>query len=266
MIILCCSAVALADEPEDPQSPPPSDAPAEVAPAEPRTFTLTPAEELDSALDELEAAIEDTDPMSEALIEELGAVLPPGLVSPRLRGRFFLRPTLALGGLDRAAAVRMGVKGGHRWWRITPQERTLAGETSLSVDTPLSGASGSAVALSSLAGPWLGPIGLRLGPALRYESADYGDAVLEPAWTAGGRAILSAELGHFSPYIGGGIDAVLAGERPGSVEPIALIGLSREKGWRRLSGQGSLQQTAQGTRWLAGLSLKITPHLPDNDT
>ena len=122
------------------------------------------------------------------------------------------------------------------------------------------------MALSSLAGPWLGPIGLRLGPSVRYEHADYGDAVLDPAWTIGGQAILSAELGPLSPYIGGGVEAVIAGERPEGVEPIVRFGLSHERGWRRLSGQGSLQQTTQGTRWLAGLSLQITPHLPSEES
>jgi len=272
MIILCLSALALAEEPdEEPdEAPPPpaSDAPAETEPEEPpaRTFTLTPTEALDSALDELDAAIEDTDPMSGALAAELGAALPAGMVASRLRGRFFFRPTLALGGLDTATALRVGLASGHRWWRVTSTERTVAGETRLTADTPLSGATGGAVALSSLAGPWLGPIGLRLGPAIRYEHADYGDAVLDSAWTVGGRAILSAELGPIGPYIGGGVDTVIAGDRPDGIEPIALIGLSHEKGWRRLSGQGSLQQTSQGARWLAGLSLQITPHLPSEES
>ncbi len=270
-MILLLTALAWAEEapevPDEAPDEPPADAPE--APA-PRTFILSADGQLQSALDGFEAGIEDTDAMPAELEAELeaalaGTPLPAGLVAPLLRGRLFLRPTLSFGGLDRATAARLGVAAGHRWFRISDGLLGLAGETRLSADVPLAGASGGAVALSSLAGPWLGPIGLRLGPAISYERADYGEAILDPALTGGGRAILSAELGPVSPYLGGGLDAVLAGERPGALEPIALLGLSREKGWLRTAGQASLRQTAQGLRWEAALSFTLTPHIDSGD-
>ena len=259
MLLLCLAPLAMADEGTD-----------ESEETTLRTITLTPAEDLDSALDHFDDAIEDTEGMpaelAEVLEEAMDTVailerLPAGLVAPRMRGRFFLRPTLSLGGLDQHSAVRLGIAGGHRWWRISDSTLALAGETRLAADAPLSGASGGALALTSLAGPWIGPIGLRIGPAVRYERADYGEATLDAALTAGGRAILSAEIGSVSPYLGGGIDRIIAGDRSGEFEPIALVGLSREKGWVRLAAQGSLQQTAQGVRWEAGIGIQITPHL-----
>ena len=57
----------------------------------------------------------------------------------------------------------------------------------------------------------------------------------------------------------------MAGSRPGTLEPVALVGLAREEGWVMISARGMLQQTAQGTRWQAGLGLQITPHLPTGD-
>ena len=248
---------------------PAEEVPAEEVPAEevPRTFLLNAEGELESALDHFEAGVEDTEAMPaavEAMLAEATS-LPAGFVAPRLRGRFFLRPTLSYGGLDRSIAGRLGVAGGHRWFQITEGEFSLAGETRLSADIPLAGASGSAVSLSTLAGPWLGPVGLRIGPILRYERASYEDAILDPALLAGGRGILSVEVGSFYPYIGAGLDTIIAGQRPGDLEPIALIGLARERGWVRLSGQGSFQQTAQGLRWEVGLGIQITPHLPTED-
>ncbi|MFT5684904.1 MAG: hypothetical protein ACI8RZ_005849, partial [Myxococcota bacterium] len=256
MLLLLAALAHAEDEPTD-DPPPEDDPPAEAdAPAR-RTFILNPEGELESALEGFEAGVEDTEAMSEeveAMLEEALALspLPAGLVATRLRGRFFLRPTLSYGGLDGHTAARLGIAGGHRWFRLSESTLALAGETRLSADVPLAGAGGSAVSLSTLAGPWIGPVGLRIGPILRYERADYGEAMLDPALTGGGRAILSAEIGRFSPYVGGGLDAILAGTRPGSLEPIALVGLSREKGWVRLSAQGSAQQTAQGIRWEAG--------------
>ncbi len=232
-----------------------------------RTFLLNAEGELESALDHFEDGIEDTEAMPAEIQEMLrgASLLPAGLVAPRLRGRFFLRPTLSYGGLDRSTSGRLGISGGHRWFQITEDGFSLAGETRLSADTPLAGASGSAVSLSTLAGPWIGPVGLRLGPILRYEQARYEDATLDPALLVGGRGILSVEAGSLCPYIGAGLDTIISGQRPGDLEPIALLGLARERGWVRLAGQGSFQQTAQGLRWTVGLGISLTPHLFTED-
>ena len=245
------------------------DSPAEEAPAEeaPRTFLLNAEGELESALNHFEAGVEDTEAMPVEIREMLrgSSTLPAGLIAPRLRGRLFLRPTLSYGGLDRSTSSRLGIAGGHRWFQLTEGEFSLAGETRLSADIPLAGVGGSAVSLSTLAGPWIGPVGLRIGPILRYEQARYEDATLDPALLVGGRGILSVEAGSFSPYIGAGLDTIIAGQRPGDLEPIALLGLARERGWVRLSGQGSFQQTAQGLRWEVGLGINLTPNLSTED-
>ena len=269
---------ALPEEDAPEEDAPEEDAPEEGAPARDpalRSFTLTPDGQLESALQGFDEAVEDTEAMPEELLEEISGPLalaadaaalmekmPAGLVSMRMRGRFFLRPTLSVGGLGGAMSTRLGIAGGHRWWGVSPTRLTLAGETRLAADVPLAGARGRALSISTLAGPWLGPVGLRLGGALTSERADYGTAVLDSALTAGPRGVLSLQLDGISPYLGGGVEWLLSGDRPGEREPVVLAGLGWQDGWVRLVGQGSLRQTAQGRRWEAGLGLQITPRLP----
>ena len=177
--------VAGAQEPE-PEPAPEPEGPIVIAPIE---------EVLPSAIDSVETVREETK-------DDGGA---RSLASGLVRGKLFVRPVAGLATHEGAVAVWLGGAVGHSWWTIEELPIQIGGETSLRAAAPLGGATGYRLELATTAGPWLGPVGIRLGPALRVDREGWGSDVLLPATSLGGSADLALDLGPL---------AVLAGVQP----------------------------------------------------
>lgn len=185
------AAQEVAPEPDPEQGP-------EADPEGP--IVIAPLDEvLPSAIDSVETVREETkgDPGAMALAT--------GLAGGLVRGKLFVRPVAGLAAHEGAAAVWLGGAVGHTWWTIEELPIQIGGETSLRASAPVGGARGYRLELATTAGPWLGPVGIRLGPALRIDREAWGADVLLPAASLGGSVDLSLDLGPF---------AVLAGVQP----------------------------------------------------
>ncbi len=146
-------------EPEEPAEPEPVE--------EGREVEIAPAEALPSALDDLgtshrEVTLEEA-PRLEDWVPRPGALL---------RGRWFAKPLLgytSLPGDTGGGGVRLGAALGHQWWTLDSQELQIGGESRVEVTAPIGGLRGRRVEMSTVAGPWLGPV----GPAARRAMASW---------------------------------------------------------------------------------------------
>jgi hypothetical protein len=234
-------------------------------PAEqPEPTEIPPAEELPSALDTLEQSHEEREEI--ALGEQLAdwVSMPGSLV----RGRMLARPLLGMAVHEQRVAMRVGGALGHQWWTMTEGTVQLGGESRLELLAPIGGATGYRLELGTRAGPWLGPVGLRVGPLLRVDRERWGEELLPTALLAGGGADLSLLLGPVVLMAGFEPVWMLAGERA-SATGGPLPALGAETTWRAGLGttgqpvQFSLEladrQTALGSIVEAALSLRIRP-------
>lgn len=242
----------------------------------PRQFSLSGGLEAEggpSALDDFEGAVEDTDEMSPELEQALKDELPPGLGlllasggSPRsmLRGRFSFRPTVLVTGArgDDGGQAAAGLGGAvlHRWWLLGTETVQLGGESRLEAIANV-GAGGYQLSLYSVAGTWLGPVGLHVGPALRLDRAEWEQASVlqEAGLLAGGRGLVSTSAGPLSLYGGAELAQGLTGDR--GEEWTALAGGIVERKMLQVIGRFSWREAPEGALWTAGLGLHIQPHL-----
>lgn len=255
MIVLC--AVAWAEEP-----------PAEAAPAPdpaPEVIELSADTPVDSALDGFDDAAREVALQGDGVL--LDEFLPQGLV----RGRFFVRPLVALAWLEPGSgegrsAAQLGVTLGHHWWVMGDRPITVGGETRLEASAPVGAASGRRLALSTRGGPWFGPIGLRVGPSVRWDREQWGTEVLEDAGLVGAGASLTADLGPVTGWIGAEPAWRVWGERPAVADGALPVlgdettfdaGLGVRAGPLLVLVQGQHRDTAIGRRIEAGLVLHL---------
>lgn len=258
-MLLLLVASALAQEAEETETDPAEE-------SDPERVELEVEDDLGSALDDFGAVQLDGD---EGSLEDF-AVLTGGLV----RGRWYGKPLLSVSHLsadDPRTAVRLGAALGHQWWILGEQTLQIGGDTVLEATAPVGGASGHRVALSSVVGPWLGPVGLRLGPGLRWDRTDWGDGgVLDTGLGLGPRLSATAALGQLRPSVGLAADWFVAGARtPADPATATLPVLGHETTWSAglawlgrpvaISLQGDWRETAVGPVIDVGLGLHLRP-------
>jgi hypothetical protein len=107
----------------------------------------------------------------------------------------------------------------------------LGGETSARIGAPLGGATGYRLDLGSAHGPWLGPVGLRVGPALRVDREQWGEAELAAAALVGGSVDLAVDAGPLSLWTGVLPLWALGDARPEAQDPLLPV-LGTETTWR----------------------------------
>lgn len=229
MLVWMVSAFAQSEAPSegDPQAPSAEEAS--------QTIEIAPAADLPSALDGLDQAHAEV-----KIAPVLGdwVAMPGNLV----RGRPIVRPLLAMAVHERRMALRVGGALGHQWWTLTEGALQLGGESRLEITAPVGGSSGYRVELGTRAGPWLGPIGLRVGPLLRADRERWGEALLSRALLLGVGLDLSLLLGPLALTAGVEPAWSLLGDRaPAASGP--LPGLGAEAAWR--AGLGTTGKPAQ---------------------
>jgi hypothetical protein len=259
-------AVALADEPPPPPPPPPTEA---EEPAEGEVIRIQVTDDLGSALDDFadKSAVyrlEDPERIEDFAGEDL---LPKPF---RIRGRFYGKPLLAVTGLGGRAAMRIGAAAGHRWWQLGDSFVVVGGETRLEASAPVGGARGYTFALGHFAGPWVGPVGVRIGPDLRADRAVWGDETLPATLALGPQLTLSLDAKVAQAFVGVEPAWYLAGERaPVDWSASPLPGVGDDTTWMagvavpvgifHWMAQGSAQATPLGSVWEAGLGVHFQP-------
>lgn len=243
-------------------------APIALAVEEPREVEIEPAEPLPSALDDLDDAAREV----ELEAPELEDWVPlPGAL---LRGRWYAKPLLSwthLPGDEGGGAVRLGAALGHQWWTLDSLPVQVGGESRLEVTAPIGGARGRRIELNTVAGPWLGPVGVRLGPSLRWDrDAWFDGALLDNALAVGALGTLSVGAGPVRVY--GGVEPawLVAGTRSAADPAEATLPvLGDETTWRAGLGwidrpvnwtlEGALRETAAGSVLEVGLGVHFRP-------
>lgn len=269
-LLLLASTLAFADE-EDESPPVPVEAteveevPEREDPAEPSPEPIVIA--LDVALP---SALERVD---EAAAEQAGEPAPtlPQLAAldedrAVVRGRFGMRPRLGWTGWvgQPGGAVRAGAVLRHRWWSLLPLGPQWTGESALSASLAFAGARGPEASAHSLAGAWVGPVSLMVGPRLAWQATSFDDgASLSGGLSAGPLALAAGELGPVSLQLGFSPGWLLAGERGPADLPLAeewfgLAGLGLQLGIVECGLRGQVLDTEAGTLLDLGLALSIS--------
>lgn len=257
--------IAWATEGDPAPAPAPSPAPEEQDDGPDVIEIDAPDEPLGSAVDSVEAAHD------ELRMEGQSADWIP-LPGNLLRGRLVVRPLLGGEVADGAFAVRAGGAVGHQWWTLGVGKVAAGGEELVSLTAPIGAARGRRLGAQIVAGPWLGPVGLRLGPTLSWDRLEFrpsGDALLlDDAVLVGGVADLSAALGPVVASVGLEPTWIVSGDRDaadGGDVPLPVLG--DETTWRaglgwsgrnlELSFGVGLRETAIGAVGEGTLGLRV---------
>lgn len=259
-----------ADSPDDEESAsdesgdgaePPEEAPVEPEPVEePVVYTIEMDDsELGSALDgfsEKSERYRRDDP------ERLKDAEWRGLRPQLFRGRWFVKPVLAWATLQGKAAVPLGIAVGHQWFPTSASPFQIAGESRLDVSAPVGGAKGRSVQLASTLGPWVGPIGLRAGPVVRYDRWESDSALLDDALAMGIRATAGIDAKYLKPWVGVEPVWLLAGDRDpwGAIGELSLLGGVQYAGKAAHLGlSGILRQTSAGPFVQLAFTVHVRP-------
>lgn len=253
--------LAAAAEPS-PSEPPPAEPPS--APEAPIPLDAG-AEPLPSALDALDQA--HAERQGEVTLDQVVADWVPK-DRQRLRGQLFVRPIAGVVVLpDEGGSARLGVAAGHRAWTLKPGPLAFATEERV-VATGLLGAGlGGSLAGSALLGPWVGPVGLRVGPTARLDASRWSDdAVLSGAGAVGIAGEVTLAAGPVSVTAGVEPAWLVSGDRRPARDAL-ILGLGDETTWRAGLGWAGrpiqwgidleARDTVVGTLWTGGLSFQL---------
>ena len=179
-----------------------------------------------------------------------------------LRGRWYVRPVAGYERFEGASAVRVGASGGRMWFTTGGLPIQGGADIGVAATGSVGAAAGGRLHAHATAGPWLGPIGLRLGPTLRWDRQSWTDSVdtLEAALLVGARATLSLDVGPVAPYVSVEPSWVAAGDRAGapvSDETWLGAGVSCQLGWLTAGAHVTRLTTSIGDIFGAGLSVAI---------
>lgn len=210
-------AVPVVASPEDVESPPAEEEPV----AEPAPVLIR----IDVDDSDLGSALDDFDEKSARYQEEDGDAAWRGMRGLLFRGRWFVKPVVAWATLEGKAALPLGVAVGHQWFPASESPLQLSGETRLDLTAPVAGAKGRNVQLVSTVGPWLGPVGVRVGPVLRYDRWESEAALLDDALAVGVRATLGLDAETVKPWVGVEPVWLVAGEREAWSAGVGELGL-----------------------------------------
>ncbi len=176
-----------------------------------------------------------------------------------LRGRWYVRPVLAFdelgAGAARARALRAGAAVGRLWFTTGGLPVQGGADVGLHASAPLGQATGYRLHAHALAGPWLGPVGVRVGPTFRADRTRFtqgGDelAVLDGAALVGGRVVLAFDVGSLAPYVDLEPAWAVAGTRARPTDPVLLPALGTETRYGGgLTLQGSFLALTGRAHW-----------------
>jgi hypothetical protein len=202
---------------------------------------------------------------------DLDWAAPPDLI----RGKWYVRPVVGYsqlrGPAAQGGAVRVGANVGRQWFLTGDSPVQGGGNIGLVATAPIGQATGFLVHGEALAGPWLGPVGLRVGPTLKVERESWvqGDALLDTALLVGGRAVLTVDAGVLKPFVEVEPNAVVAGERASVPSPVLLpvlgtettygAGLGLHTGWLYMTGKVHWRETAVGRLLDVGVGITLRP-------
>ncbi|MFK7929685.1 MAG: hypothetical protein AB8H79_15945 [Myxococcota bacterium] len=280
---LGAAPVALAQDAEPPAEadPEPSDSdedetePAPATPAPRRVIQLAPTEPIPSALDDLEElAKQATDPEDREFWKSALELKKLSIGSP-VRGMWFGRPRIAAGwasptGGNLRGGVTLGGVVGHRWWPVRqPKRLEWGGESLLWAEGHVGGLKGATLGLSSTAGPWLGPIGISLGPRFDLTRYVVDGAIAPTAPMLGGQANVAVDAGSVMAWVGIAPMWSLNKSRLDGVGPLPTLGTETEWSGGVSVDFGTLQprvhatyrSTSLGPVGTIGLGIQITPEL-----
>jgi len=221
-------ATEVAEEPVEPPEP------------EPPPVLVIPAYNLDTGLSTLETAAAEEASTDEAKLAEDALARLDGIdwtgPASMLRGRWYAKPVITLDHLavDDASAfgVRAGGAVGRMWFTTGALPIQGGADVGLHASAPIGRAVGYRVHAHGLVGPWLGPVGLRVGPTVRADrtrwTIDGTDHILDDAVLVGGRAVLAFDIGSLAPYVSVEPAWTVAGTRPSPVDPPVLPAIGTE--------------------------------------
>ena len=173
---------------------------------------VIPAYNLGSGLSTLETAGAEQASTDEAKLAEDALARLDGIdwtaPTSMLRGRWYAKPVITLDNLSvedaSAFAVRAGGAVGRMWFTTGALPVQGGADVGLHASAPIGRAVGYRLHAHGLVGPWLGPVGLRIGPTVRADrtrwTVDGTDRILDDAVLVGGRAVLAFDIGSLAPY------------------------------------------------------------------
>lgn len=178
---------------------------------------------------------------------------------PLIRTQFGLRPELGLTFITEEQsrfASRLGVTFEHQWWTVKTKGVGWIGSTQLMATGLIGKLKGYEFELSSVAGPWLGPINLRVGPNFRGDRLfdKPTERLLNPAFLIGFRAGFTLDTEYFTLWAHGVPMWGVAGNRqPGPLKGVTEFDLETGLAIRSTVAQLIRLQTGVKvrTRWTA---------------
>ena len=273
---LILTTLALAQDPD----PPPAEEPAtpedvetsedaepteaSEASASGRSYTIDVDDTgLGSALDDFAekgatVAAEDGARLEDLVADEFTRLERPVL----FRSRWFVKPLLSWANLDGRSGLRPGLAVGHQWFPVADVPVQLAGETRLAAAAPIGGLRGYSFELTSLAGPWIGPIGFRVGPSLHWDRWNGERVYLQDALLLGPMATLALDAGRVHPWVGMEPAWILLGDRQawGPVGEFSMMaGVQFALKGLHLGAHGTWRETSAGRLLDIGLTLHVRP-------
>jgi len=275
-------------ETEADEAPPDEEeAPAEPVDAPAPAVLVIPAYGLTGGLSTLEtagaehSASEDAKAGAEALarLEGIDWSAPTSM----LRGRWYARPVLSFdelgAGAARARALRAGAALGRMWFTTGGLPVQGGADVGLHASAPLGQATGYRLHAHALAGPWLGPVGVRVGPTFRADRTRFTNggtelALLDDAALVGGRVVLAFDVGSLAPYVDFEPAWAVAGTRARPTDPVLLPalgtetryggGLTLQGSFLALTGHVHWSETGVGRVLELGAGLTIRPRSTPN--
>ncbi len=218
-----------------------AEAPSEEAEEAPEPeVLLIPAYNLSAGLTTLESAKTDDDTTLEDVLGEEAMARLEGIdweaPTALVRGRWYARPVLSLDGLDHGDtspfAVRGGIALGRMWFTTGALPLQAGADVGVRATAPVGRATGYRVEAHGLVGPWLGSVGLRVGPTVRADRTAWRpkgeELLLDDAVLVGGRTVVAFDLGSVSPYVDVEPAWAVAGTRQAAASPALLPTLGTE--------------------------------------
>jgi hypothetical protein len=194
-----------------------------------------------------------------------------------LRGRWYVKPVFTFEELrqdgEAAAALRAGGAVGRMWFTTGALPVQGGADLGVHVSAPIGRAVGYRIHGHGLVGPWLGPVGLRVGPTVRADrtrwTLDGTEQLLDDAVLVGSRAVLAFDVGPIAPYVSMEPAWRVAGTRTAPTDAPVLPVLGTETRYGAgFTFQASLlllgihvhrTETALGGVMQAGASIAIRP-------
>jgi len=191
------------------------------------------------------------------------------------RSTAFVRPRLTgtLHGGDKVRiGVGLGATLGQRWWSLEPHAVSWSGENRLVLEGVVGSLGGWRAQAAASMGPWIGRLGVRLGPTVEVSRLRAGEEQLDPTLLVGGELTVAADLDRVYPWIGLGTAWDVLGERERGTGALAIGtetefigGLAVQWGWVQPRVEVQARVTEIGPLTTALIGVQLRPPLADRD-